>query len=239
MPPPDITVIEVGDITNVKDNVKEFFRRTEAEFAWKLSEETPWTHVKTTGRGYVISKLPLEEQKKRGIDSKAMAVRIEATFRGDLKKTIDALTEYEIKQTWDATMAPGSSSEVENVFLEDGKLVYGILRSLTKPALAGLVSAREYVDLGLIKFLPDGCAQGVGASVDYKGLPVKKKLIRAFNYACGFDIRTLEDGQLKLTYMLHPEVGGWVPVGVVHKASIDAINEIAEGLIDFVTASAT
>ena len=120
---------------------------------------------------------------------------------------------------WDATMAPGSSSEVENVFLEDGKLVYGskfavfenavslpslwyqqfaapgpdlglrfcravvrmpswpgppssrrsprpvhsfpppsdifnppaVLRSLTKPALAGLVSAREYVDLGLIK----------------------------------------------------------------------------------------
>lgn len=42
------------------------------------------SQVKTTDRGYVISKLPIEEQKKRGISSKALAVRIDGRVSSHL-----------------------------------------------------------------------------------------------------------------------------------------------------------
>lgn len=77
-------------------------------------------------------------------------------------------------------MAEGSSTEVENGVLEDGTEIGStsrpdgtlsrtsfcpgpfsraehasapdaVLRSMTKPALGGLISAREFVDLGMTK----------------------------------------------------------------------------------------
>ena len=45
MPPSFVPVIAEGDISGVKDNVKEHFERIQEEFSWKLNEESLWTTV--------------------------------------------------------------------------------------------------------------------------------------------------------------------------------------------------
>ena len=64
-----------------------------------------------------------------------------------------------------------------------------------------------------------------------------QKVVRGYNLACGFHFRKLEDGQVKISYIVHPEVGGWIPSSAVHKGTLNAVNDIVCGLVDFVAAS--
>jgi hypothetical protein len=68
-------------------------------------------------------------------------------------------------------------------------------------------------------------------------LPIPQKVVRGYNFACGFAFTPTEDGQVNLSYIIHPDVGGWLPSSAVHKGSINAVVDIVAGLIDFASAA--
>ena len=125
---------------------------------------------------------------------------------------------------------------------------YAIFHSVTKPAAAGVISGRDFCDavfIGDAAALPPDVAAAAarplaagawvnaGAGLrEHAAFPATKALVRGFNNPSGWLVEPADpppdgdggarpansNGFCRVTYLVQPELGGWLPSVVVNAA---------------------
>jgi len=90
--------------------------------------------------------------------------------------------------------------------------------SVTNPALGGVISSRDFVDLRSWENQDDGGIFGWSKSIEYEEKPAQKGYVRGFNYACGIVIEKVTDQEWKLTVVWHTDLKGMLLSSVVNSA---------------------
>ncbi|XP_072037640.1 stAR-related lipid transfer protein 5-like [Amphiura filiformis] len=106
-----------------------------------------------------------------------------------------------------------------------------IVRTVTPSAAMGLISAREFIDLMMLRFEDDGeTAITAGVSVEYPGYPVTDALVRGKNFPCGAMFRKIDAGRSRMTYIGHTSIEGSVPVSLIEAALPSSMHTMLNGL---------
>ncbi|KAJ8029735.1 StAR-related lipid transfer protein 5 [Holothuria leucospilota] len=108
-----------------------------------------------------------------------------------------------------------------------------VMLSLTKPAFSGVIAAREFIDVVRLKRVPNKHVIVSGQSVEYPSLPVKKDIVRGYNYPCGTLWELLQNGKVRISVMYHSDIGGRLPRRIVETALPSVMMSDVEALLAY------
>lgn len=150
-----------------------------------------------------------------------------------------ALSDAKVRPTWDS----GLRSIMPKAAV-DGTACQ-ITRIITNPAMFGLVSGREFWDLGCA-WKRDGATYSASNSIPDEMIPPNvfdqdgKGLVRGWNHVGGFAVfpssnatqadAALSDQSCELCYVAHSETRGGLPVSVVEMAFSNFLKDVLSKL---------
>ena len=207
----------------------------------------------------VMEKLPHKHLKQAGLEHKVECIRLRTTLPVPPAEACRLLNDYEVRKMWEDMLTKESRSDV--VLLEREKETMQVIRTLSNQAMGGLISPREFVDLGLTQHREDGSILHIAQSIDHPDFKPTKGFVRGVNFACGMiyapvrrnsagddsngDKRAEGDESTKgegagegegevvgthVTYVIHSDVGGWLPASLVFKGTTSTMWGILQQL---------
>ncbi|KJE91745.1 hypothetical protein CAOG_02839 [Capsaspora owczarzaki ATCC 30864] len=120
----------------------------------------------------------------------------------------------------DTMRAKWDSSSKSMSLVQQVSDTVSIIRTITHSAMMGLISARDFVDLSVLRKL-DGTDDWICAaqSVEHPDTPHEHGLVRGHNYPCGFWIQSIDGGKrTRFTYVLHTSLRGSLSTSLVESA---------------------
>ncbi|KAL6042537.1 StAR-related lipid transfer protein 3 [Balamuthia mandrillaris] len=102
------------------------------------------------------------------------------------------------------------------------------------PYAAGVISARDYVDVLCWQLLEDGSMLQGAISITHPERPPRQGFVRAFNHPCGVLIKPIPDTNKSIMhYIVQTDLKGWLPQRVVDGASSSAFIDMMRSFADY------
>eukprot|EP01120_Amphizonella_sp_Union-15-10_P000202 TRINITY_DN1023_c0_g1_i1.p1 TRINITY_DN1023_c0_g1~~TRINITY_DN1023_c0_g1_i1.p1 ORF type:complete len:231 (-),score=40.74 TRINITY_DN1023_c0_g1_i1:89-781(-) len=186
------------------------------EFEKKLSlPQSEWKEDTKDGDIVVYS-----IKKWKGIGSEAALWKVETSFT--FKDKDSAATLFLANHDWDKRLKWDPSVTAKSRTLKKIDDHVSVDYSASAPALGGLISTREFIDLRCYEIGPDGGVLAWSGSIDYDQEEVKKVAekgnVRGWNFPCGMRIsKGTGDKDWNMTIVWHTDLKGMLP-----KRSINA-----------------
>ncbi|EGD80382.1 hypothetical protein PTSG_10634 [Salpingoeca rosetta] len=234
-------------------------KKIKGDISWAVAEEALADtrnkfHAKRTAQGYQtvkddgvvhMERLAKRELKAAGVEHKVECIRLTTVVDIPPSEATRLLNDYEVRKTWEDTLTKESRSDV--VVLERDNQTVQVIRTLSNAALGGLISPREFIDLAWTEVQDDGSILHFAQSIDHPDFPHTKGFVRGVNFPCGMlyepvpasnddDDDNGGDGEgdkhtrTKLTYIIHSDVGGWLPASLVFKGTTTTMWTILQSL---------
>ena len=153
-----------------------------------------------------------------------------------------------------------------DIFLSDTKKIVldasfpnlCIMKSASKPAAGGIISARDFVDLLRIYEVADDMnadcksIQIVGTSIERDDMPQNKGFVRGTVVLCGLLFEKIEESELdkyklprlmvlngecawtRIRYINQADIKGWIPASVINSAMTSTQVGLMKDLRDYV-----
>eukprot|EP00043_Microstomoeca_roanoka_P002901 m.41259 g.41259 ORF g.41259 m.41259 type:complete len:235 (+) comp11802_c0_seq3:97-801(+) len=182
-----------------------------------------------------MERLERKELKRAGLDDKADVIKLTTIIDVSPREAAHLLNDYEVRKTWENTLTKESRSDVLQLERDDGRQVLQVIRTLSNPAMGGLISPREFIDLAMTTYKEDGSVFHVAQSILHPDFPVTQGFVRGTNFPCGMYYDVLADEastklKTKITYIIQSEVGGWLPASLVFKGTTTTMWNIMQCL---------
>lgn len=212
------------------EDVEKIVKRNEAEFFRKINGAFT---VVSTADDITCYRLDASQRGETAADVFKTVARIPAS----VATVFEAMFVYKTRLEWDSATLDDASDDAIHTFgkASDGnEIVIAYTRS--KPAAAGLISSRDFVDLCHTVKMEGGALARIGGAVIFDGCGEKKKCIRGKNFPCGLVCKPIdgEPDACTIEFMLHTKIGGWVPITVLNKTSAGVSIDIIQKLQKFV-----
>ncbi|EDQ91343.1 uncharacterized protein MONBRDRAFT_23640 [Monosiga brevicollis MX1] len=211
-------------------------RTVHHEFMTKLQSEA-YTTVKQNDQ-FHLQRLDRGALKALGLKAQADCLRLSGTFQAPPARVHQLLNDYTVRAQWDKAVHPDSDSNILTHTVAPQKSRQ-VLRTLTNAVMGGLITAREFIDCAQTQHLDGGLIQHLAASVTVDQFPITKSAVRGTNFPCGMIYTPGDDGQsTHLEYIIHSDIGGWLPQSVVSKGTTNALWDIAETVSHYLATTA-
>merc|ERR1711991_3405 len=215
---------DMEDINLKKAN--EASARYKKELLGKLENED-WREV------HRVDEVVIYQGPNFGQATPAFRCKFDVSGPGATPRTcVHCLTDLPTRLSWDgATLLVEDCRDLSApLALDDG---FGVVRlSVSQPALGGVISSREFVDL-LCHDEPDASAKEAlmwsGAAHSFSSYSASKGRVLGANFGCGFRM-TMQDDVLHCDFIFHSVVNGWLPSSVVAKAMPSTMANLAVNL---------
>uniref|UniRef100_A0A8C4NJ07 StAR-related lipid transfer (START) domain containing 5 n=1 Tax=Eptatretus burgeri TaxID=7764 RepID=A0A8C4NJ07_EPTBU len=88
-----------------------------------------------------------------------------------------------------------------------------VCRTVTPSSMKGLISAREFIDLVIIRRYHDGTISSNAVHMDHSDYPVQPGMVRGFNHPCGCLVKPVpgQSNQSQLIVFFQTDIAGKVP----------------------------
>eukprot|EP00041_Stephanoeca_diplocostata_P015146 m.287181 g.287181 ORF g.287181 m.287181 type:complete len:233 (+) comp19945_c0_seq8:143-841(+) len=220
-----IEILKCGPDTNVSE-LEEFLGRVEKLFREKLNGK--YATVKETKHGVTFSRL--DDDSIRG-NTKCDCVRLQARIPCTPTECKELLLNYDERKKWDDGLVDRSRSDV-HLWHEQG---INVVHTLSAGAAGGIIKAREFLDMGKTVEESDGGWTHWASSVSFATVPTQRGLVRGSNFPCGLTFRPASDGtECDVTYVIHSNIGGWVPTRLVNSTIAGVLPGLIDKLIEHV-----
>ncbi|XP_072028046.1 stAR-related lipid transfer protein 5-like [Amphiura filiformis] len=184
-----------------RDDCLQLIEDTRTKLLAIINNQAGWN------KKYNRSGIHISSKKSEYFEGKMFKATMEFDAPFDKVAKTVAPSPPELQKEWNKNI-----TSVECIKYIDEEVI--VVRTVTPKA--GLISSRECIDLGMLRFEDDGeTAIFVYISVEYPGYPITDGLVRAKNFPCGAIFRKIDAARSHMTYIWNMSYEGSVPVSVL------------------------